>query len=795
MALICLSGVLVAGIALGSVFSIPWELAPLALIPLLLLIPFRRRRYAILVALSLVMVIGGILRFQSTETAVNDSHLQFYNDGEMLDIRGVVASDPEPGASSTQLRLTAKEVRVDDQWRTVTGTVLLFITPYPAYSYGDMLLVEGKLKSPPRFDDFDYAGYLARQGIHSTMLYPRIEVLDQGRGFPVLAGIYSLRHRLADTLAEVMSEPQASLVQGVVLGMRSNIPESLRDDFTSSGTAHLLAISGLHLSIITGILLGMTGRLFGRRYHIYLWVTLLAVWTYAVMTGLHLPVVRAGIMASIFLAAEMLGRQRSVLTALSFAAAIMVVIDPQILWQASFQLSFLAITGLVLIAPRLQILGDTTVNKVLGEGRAVTKMASSITDALSITLGVIIAVWPVIAYHFGTVSLVAPVATLLALPALPLVMVTGLLSAGLGIIALPVGQVFGWVSWVFASYMLGVVSGMASLPFASVAVGTVDIRLVWAYYLVVAGVLWTVHRRPDLSGVIPRATGIISGLPKKWTMPVLLAAAVLAVLAAATMPDDKLHVSFLNVGQGDAVLVQVHNQDILVDGGPSARDLTLELGRAIPFWDRTIELVVLTHPHADHLTGLIEVVERYRVRHILASELDYDSPLYEEWLRLIEAKGIPITIARAGQRIELGTNDVFLNVMNPPFPITDGATADDTGVVIRLDFKEVSFLLTADISSDIESELIVRQASLSSTVLKVAHHGSATSTSQRFLSTVNPTLAVISVGADNKFGHPDEEVLASLEAEIGEENVYRTDEHGTIRFITDGNRLWVRTDR
>ena len=165
----------------------------------------------------------------------------------------------------------------------------------------------------------------------------------------------------------ILPEPQASLVQGIVLGMRDNIPTSLRTDFAQSGTTHLLAISGLHLSIVTGILLA-TGRwIFGRRYNIYIWLALVAIWFYAVITGMNPPVMRAAIMASLFLAADLLGRQLSVITPLTFAGAIMVGIDPQVLWNASFQLSFLAMVGLIFVAPWLQAQGRKAIATTLGE--------------------------------------------------------------------------------------------------------------------------------------------------------------------------------------------------------------------------------------------------------------------------------------------------------------------------------------------------------------------------------------------------------------------------------------------
>lgn len=194
-----------------------------------------------------------------------------------------------------------------------------------------MLAVTGELETPAEFADFDYRSYLAHQGIYSTMVYPRLEILERDQGIGPLAWIYSFRNGLSLSLSNTLPEPQASLAQALLLGERGMLPESVRADFSRSGGAHLLAISGLHLTILAGMILSLGIWLFGRRHNTYIWLTLGVVWLYALLTGLHPPIVRAAIMVSLFLSAELLGRQRSALSALAFAAGIMAAFSPQIL--------------------------------------------------------------------------------------------------------------------------------------------------------------------------------------------------------------------------------------------------------------------------------------------------------------------------------------------------------------------------------------------------------------------------------------------------------------------------------
>ncbi len=799
MPLIYLSCAWVAGIFLGFVlaelgFNLPLTFIFIGLIPLPLLFFRQHRKLIILASLCLIALFGGAFCFQSSQPPDDDSYLRFYNN-ETIEIKGMVNTDPEVRDKTTHLRLSATEIKLDKGWQKVSGTALLFVPRYPTYSYGDVLLVIGKLETPPQLDDFDYEGYLAHQGIYSTMLYPEIEILDRGKGFKPLEWVYSLRNRLSQSLAEVLPEPQASLAQGIVLGIRGNIPSSLRADFSHTGTAHILAISGLHLAIVAGILLSLGIWLLGRRHYLYIWLALGIIWLYALITGMHPPVVRGAIMASLFLTAELLGRQRSAFTALALAAAVMIGISPQILWTASFQLSFLAMAGLIFLFPPFRAIGRKAVKATLGEDGAAVSLANIVTDSFGITLGAIIAVWPVVAYYFGIISFVGLPATFFALPALPGIIITGALAGGLGLIALPAAQAIGWLAWLFLSYMLLVVNGFAALPISFVPVGSVDANRIWVYYLALATAIWLNSNRKKVVNLMPKAVNFVSRLPKKWVIPPLLVVAILVSVAAATMPDAYLHVSFLDVGQGDAILIQQGNQQILVDGGSSPQAISLALGQKMPFWDRTIDLVILTHPSADHVTGLVEVLHRYKVKQVLYPALDFKSDIYDEWLRLLEEKDIKCTIAQAGQQIDLG--GAVIRVLNPQIPHLTGTESDidNNGMVLHISMGKVSFLLTADIMWEAEFELVARRANLTSTVLKVAHHGSGTSTTAEFLAVVNPQLAVISVGADNKFGHPTPDVMKRLTRKLGSENIFRTDERGTIEFITDGARLWRQWSR
>jgi competence protein ComEC len=779
-------------------FALPLGLLPLLFIPL-----FPGSREKLIVAgLCFVALLGGALRFPSSLPGGDEQSLCFYNDKGVVEIQGMVAEEPDVRSTFCQLELAAQEINIGGTKREIRGTALIRLPRYPGYHYGDVLQVTGELETPQPFDSFDYRSYLAHEGIHSILYYPQIEVLDSGEGVRLLRWTYALRERLSVSLTKALPEPQCSLAQGILLGIRGNIPYSLNEAFSRTGTAHLLAISGLHISIVIGMVLSLAILAFGRRYSIYIWLALLAIWLYVLLTGMRPPVIRGAIMGSLFLIAEFLGRQRSAIIALAFAAAAMVGVQPGVLWTVSFQLSFLAMAGLILLFPQFQIWGRQVVATSSGDREALMTTGAMVTDALAVTLAAVTAVWPLVAYYFGIVSLVALPATFFSLSALPAIIVTAGLVAFAGLLVPLLAQVLGWLAWLFLSYLLLIVHGFDALPGSSLELASVSSWQVWCYYIVLAAAVAVVSRRKQLAGSFSRlASGlkaiIPAHLPRKWLIPALLIVAILVWSVVLTRPDDKLHVSFLDIGQGDAILIQTPaQQDILIDGGPDPQKANLELSKKLPFWDRAIDLVISTQPQADHITGLVEVLQRYKVRQVLDADVSYDSPIYQQWLELVEQKQIRRDIAGAGQEIDLG-HGITIEVLNPPPDLFQGTSSDvdNNGVVLRLSWGKVSFLFTADIGREAEFELIGQRANLKSTVLKVAHHGSNTSTSPQFLAAVDPEVAVVSVGTDNPFGHPSSEVVERLEERVGADNVYLTSERGTIELITDGERLWLKADR
>ncbi|ADJ25372.1 DNA internalization-related competence protein ComEC/Rec2 [Dehalogenimonas lykanthroporepellens BL-DC-9] len=789
MALVVLSLAWVAGLWLGSVLAPSgWWLVALIVPAGFALVGARTRRAGILGALAVVIAFGASFYYQSSLPVLDEDHVVAYLD-ESHTISGTVSRMPEEKEKAQALRLTDVVLGTNDVALSVAGAVLVYVPPFPEYEYGQRLTLTGRLTEPAVFETFDWKAYLARDDVFATVFYPEVLAVEPGHGIPILSAIDRSRLSLAEGLAQVLPEPQASLAQGLTLGLRSGIPDDVRQKFADSGTAHLLAISGLHLGIVAGAILLVVRGLLGRRGYWYVWLALAGIWFFVILSGLAPPVVRGAVMSSVFLTAELFGRQKAALPALCLAAAVMASANPQILWSASFQMSFGAMAGLIFLLPGMEHLTRRLVGRFPGSQSRFYQPAYYIGAGLAVTTAAVVGVAPLIAYYFGALATAGGIATLAAMPVVPLIifgaLTTGALALASPVLAVPTAA----LTWAGLTYLVGVVDWFARWPLPEF--GVFDAGFIWLFYGLLGLGAWRLNRwyrrQAELEPPVTR-TGF------RWKPAVISLLLIVAVISAGLFAPagDRLKVVFLDVGQGDAVYIRTpYGQDILIDGGPSPQRLAQELGRQMPFWNRTIELVVLTHGDADHLTGLVEALGRYQVGQVVYPGADASTQLYGEWRELLHEKQVPYTPVVAGQAIKLAGN-LQLNVANP-LGAGDGE-ANDMSVVLSLNYGDITFLFTGDLPLSGENELIYRRLLPDVTVLKVAHHGSSSSTGTPLLSVTRPEMAVIQVGR-NSYGHPTAGVLTALGTTVIDGGVYRTDLNGTIEMLTDGKHVWLRQNR
>jgi competence protein ComEC len=772
----------------------------LGLVSVAAILLWRRDRSIRLAGACALALLLGALRYQAAIPDLDDAALAaHYNDRGWVTLEGTVQGYPDVRDTWIDLRFEADLLDLEGLAQPVSGTILVRAPRFPEMQYGDRLRVSGLLRTPPQLEGFAYADYLARQGIYSMINRPQITKIESGQGSPFWAAIFAAKDRARDAIARLVPDPEASLLQGILLGIRSGIPAGLYDDYNTTGTSHIIVISGSNVTFVATLFALTFGLILGKR-RAY-WLTMAGITLYVLLVGADAAVLRAGLMGGLFVTALYLGRRSTAYVSLFASALVLTMINPRALWDVGFQLSFAATLGLILFAPALERLFERGLGRIVSPERA-HQGTRYLYQALIITLAAQILTIPLVVYHFGRLSLVAPLANLLILPVQPPIMGLGGAAAILGVPAFagpvpflePLARAVGWVPWLCLAYTNAVVRWLASWPLASLEIQRTAAGWLAVAYIALVSALWVWSRRRDsvrrtwTALTQRRSSAVILGGP--------LAMAILAWLAIAHLPDGKLHVAFLDVGQGDAALITTpHGQQILIDGGPSPSALTSGLGRQMPFWDRSLDLVVMTHPDADHITGLAEVLDRYRVDGWLDNGRPDDDALYAQCMVRLEEGAVTQQVVRAGDRLDLGSG-IVLEVLHPGpelMAATD-ADANNNSLVLRLVWGQASFLLTGDIEAEAERLLLASGQPLPAGVLKVAHHGSGGSSTAEFLSAVDPAYAVISVGADNQFGHPQGAVLERL-AHTGEVEILRTDEQGTVEFVTDGQRLWVQTER
>ena len=731
---------------------------------------------------------------------------------------GRIADDPENTATKIRFELLVSQIRVDGETQDFSERWLVYAQPSnelvarrdaPYFRYGDILTVRGTLQEPRPIDGFDYPAYLAAQGITATLLARETQLVSERAGARWRAAIYAVRGWLDDSIQRVMPYPESALGTALLLGKRESLPPELMEQFRGVGAAHLLAISGLHVGVLLAVTAGAAAWLLGRQRPTYLIAAAAVIWLYALTAGAPPSALRAAVMGTVYLTALGLGRPSGALSALALAGALMTAVSPNLLRQVSFQLSFAAVGGIALASA---ISGGR-----FGRWPSATgwrgRLAGWALSLAVVSAAATLATWPLVAANFGQVALLGVPVSLLTVPAMaPLIAATAAAAAG-GLAFGPLGELLGWIAAAPAAYLIAVVSAFPAWTLEAGWVGK-PLLLVWYGGLGLALLAASPHRikrwrsaigrwRPWASserteGSSSRVWGTVIRLPSPYfTVTAAVALGIAAAILWARVtggPDGYLRVHFFDIGQGDSILIVTPSgRQALIDGGPDADAASQALADALPGGDRSLELAVMTHPDADHSRGLVGALGRYAVGAALSPPSAPGNAMQAQWEQELAKRGVPLVEVAAGYAIHLD-DGVELRVLNPP-PERPFEDSNNGSMVIRLTYGEVSFLLAADIGQEAETRLVNGGADLSATVLKVAHHGSNSSTTPDFLNAVNPSVAVISAGRDNPYGHPAPSVTERLEARLGADNVFRTDMQGDIEVVTDGASAWVRTER
>ena len=660
----------------------------------------------------------------------------------------------------------------------MSGKVLVQALPGGSWQYGDRVRLRGYLRTPFESENFSYRDYLAQQGTYSIIKPQQIERLAAGQGNLLLAGLYSLRTRAVATAYRLWPDPEASLLAGVLLGVDKGIPQPVLQAFQDTGTAHIIAISGFNMAILSGLLAATLGRWLGkrRRFLAAALSTLLLI-AYALLVGADPSVVRAALMGMLSLFAASVGRRQDGYNTLAFVAALMALVNPFILWSVSFQLSFMATLGLVVFADPLSSGLERLASRFVAQER-LRSLSKPVSAYLLFTLAALIMTLPVMVYHFQRLSLIALLANPAILPVQPAMMGLGGAALLLGLVYLPAGKLLGALAWPFAAYTIRAVEGFSRIKAGTVGVAP-DPRIFVGVYLVL--LLGLVLGRGTLKRLWSRLWGEGSGQRIALLLVGLAALSAVTWTLALGAPDGRLHLTLLDVGDGDALLIQSPTgRYVLVDGGPSTRQLSDGLGRRLPLFQRELDWLVVAAAGEGQLAALPRTLDWIPARSVLWAGPAGGSYSAQTLRSYLSERQVPLSDARPGQSLDLG-QDARLEVL----------AVGKRGAVLLLEWQGFSALLP--VGADFATlEALQAQPDLAPlTALLLAESGYAPLNPPEWIAGLHPQVVLLSVAAGNRDGLPSAETLQAVQGY----NLLRTDRNGWIELTTDGEQMWVEVER
>lgn len=799
------------GLLVGNYFHLPTGptlIVTAALLFVLLFTILLERKHASAVFLPAIFILIGCLFINPyIHPQLPNNHVSNFLKNDYLNVQGTLYNPPKLLEDRSRLYVKAERIYVNGGYTEVTGRILLTIGETGTHlKYGDRVRFICRLRRPRNFHNpgsFDYSRYLARQGILVTGYVKSnkdIARMGEGYGNSFRKIIEDLREEIRAFIDGRPELRNRHLVKALLLGEKGEVSQRTKENFTSAGVAHILAISGLHIGFIALIaFICARGALrLSQRLMLALDInkvaailTICPVLFYAFIAGFGTSTFRATIMIITFLLAIIIDRQRDLYNTMALAAFIITLISPPSIFHVSFQLSFVSVLAIVYLVPRfvhyLSLIPGLPANPVPPAAKNIGKYIGLLAlVSMAATLGT----GPIVAYNFNRVALLGFLSNIVIVPVVGFIVVPLSLLVGLTIfISPPLASLLLGLDSIVIDYVVYAVGSFSRLPGISFWITTPTILEIILFYIFLI-FLFNIGKL-------------------KWTGYV--AVTLLALIASdysywyyVKNLNKTLRVTFLDVGQGDSAVIEFpKGKRMVIDGGGFYND-SFDTGRNIlaPFlWKEKIKRVdylVLSHPHPDHLNGLRFIAGNFGVKEIWTNGQGTNQKPYHELMEIIEQKGLKETemniLTPPGN-----INGVRVDVFSPPNQMLGHqkigfhSSLNNNSLVVKLTFKEVRFLFTGDIEKETETRLIELGELLESTVIKVPHHGSLTSSTKGFLNLVRPSHAVFSAGYKNRFKLPRKKVIDRYR-DLGCET-YRTDRDGAVTMVTDGESFSVKKFR
>lgn len=628
-----------------------------------------------------------------------------------------------------------------------------------------VISIFGEFKKPDiqrNSGGFDNSKYMYSQGFYGSVFVndvSNIEVLEQGR-FNL---INFIQNNIFETLGKLFPKDQLGILLGMMIGDTFYVSNEIEEAFRLSGVTHLLAVSGSNVTYIILVVKIFFKKIFGKQISNYL--TIMMIILFVLVSGATSSVVRAGIMAIILILSDILSRAPTTISTVATTAIVILLYNPLIICDVGFLLSFGGTLGIILLNnPILEWFNKK--NVIISQNRIV----NSILEMFCVTLSAQIILIPIMIYYFNSISLISLLTNLLVGPFTGTITVLGLIIYFLSLIFQPLGKLLSYSVYILISLIILISKICSKVPFANITVTTPWFSFIIIYYLCVYLIYTKLLN--------------FNNKTRDKIIKTIISILIIISVIINIVPANYLEINFIDVGQGDSALIKTNNCNILIDGGGTENsDYNIGKQVLVPYLlDNTngiIDVMFISHFHEDHAEGCISVIESLKVKKIIIGTQPKQTDLYTNVLKLAKIKSIPIITMNAGDSIKI--DDVEFKILFPGNEIELEGDLNNNSLVIRMEYYKSSMLFTGDIEKEAEKLLLSDKGYLLDVdILKVAHHGSKTSSFDSFIEEVTPKIALIGVGNDNKFGHPAEEVVERLE-KYGAQ-IYRTNECGEIRI-------------
>lgn len=624
----------------------------------------------------------------------------------------------------------------------------------PSMKYGDSLYIEGEFKQPEEarnYKGYNYKQYLKTKKIIGTVELEKAKILKSSNG----SFIHNIQKYIKDTRNGTLTDEEGNLLLAILLGDKDKLSEDIQESFKTSNLSHMLAVSGAHVSyIILGLTYVLQNSIIGKKNGKIVCIFFLLV--FMAITNFTPSVTRACIMAVLTLFSGIIYRKSDVYTNISVAALITLIFNPYSLLDLGFQLSYGGTIGIIIFIKRIQ------------EKKSNSKVINYIKQMALLSIYANIIIIPIMMYHFNTVSFTFIISNIMASPILGIIVITGFLFIIASITVKPLTRLIAIFIKPILSILIKISQICSKLPFSNILVVTPYMFNVISYYAII---LYCIKSKKN----------------NKCKIIICLLIVLILINFIIYIFPQKLRIFFIDVGQGDSTLIITPDKKtVLIDGGGSD---SFDVGEKVllPYLlDRRIlkiDYVLISHFDTDHCGGILTIMEKVKVKNIIISEQAEHSENYERFKKLMIHKKIRLIEVKKGDKIKIGRYSEF-KILFPTSRLLSENPLNNNSIVAQFNYNNFKMLFTGDIEKLAEQQILkTEKAEIRADILKVAHHGSKTSSIPEFIKAVRPKIALIGVGKNNTFGHPNQQTIKNLENIKC--RIYRTDLQGEIIIKID----------